>query len=182
MRIIAGKHRGRKIDCPKGDRVRPTSDMLRGAVFNILNNIFDWEETNVLDVFCGTGAVGLEALSRGAQSVCFIDNNSESIKFTELNLTNLGERDNVDVLRSDATKLPEARKQFDLVYLDPPYQKNLEAAVLKSLSGQGWLAEDVEIVIEAALKDEVAIPEGFVKHKEKKYGNSKIIFIKQEDS
>src|SRR5579871_6488550 len=128
MRIIAGKHKGRRIEIGKdaGD-IRPTSDFAREAIFNILAhgthglNGHTFEGQQVLDVFCGTGAFGLEALSRGAAQALFIDQSREALKTARDNAQRLHEETTADFLLADGAKLPLSKRSYSLIFLDPPY-------------------------------------------------------------
>lgn len=178
MRIIAGKHRGRKLESPEGNRVRPTSDMVRGAVFNIMQNITDWENTNVLDVCCGTGAFGIEALSRGAKFAGFIDSHRESLKFTESNLKNLGETSNAAVFAATLEKLPRANMEYDLIFIDPPYNSGLCDIALTELVKHGWVNIDATLVFEMSERESLKLTNLLDVSKEKIYGKTKVIFAK----
>jgi 16S rRNA (guanine966-N2)-methyltransferase len=180
MRIIAGKHKGRRIGLGKEANgiVRPTSDFARQAIFNILthgahgNNGHTFIDKHVLDVFCGTGAFGLEALSRGAQSVTFIDSTREALSVARGNAETIREISNVDFVLADATKLPRARKSYSLAFLDPPYFSNLIAPTIKSLSDNGWLEGDAVIVAERDVKETLTLPDGFETVDTRRYGRA----------
>ena len=176
MRIIAGKYKGRKIEMPKTKDVRPTADMVRGAVFNILNNLIDWEETTIMDLCCGTGSFGIEALSRGAKFVCFIDNNLDSIELTRRNLAKL-EADNCEVIKAAAENLPIARRKYDIIYIDPPYFSGLVVKALKNVKAKEYLNKDSIIIAEMSRKEKFAAPDGFIIKDERDYGNKKIIIL-----
>jgi 16S rRNA (guanine966-N2)-methyltransferase len=178
MRIIAGKHRGRKLESPEGNRVRPTSDMVRGAVFNIMQNITDWENTNVLDVCCGTGAFGIEALSRGAKFAGFIDSHRESLKFTESNLKNLGETSNAAVFAATLEKLPRANMEYDLIFIDPPYNSGLCDVALAELARHGWVNINATLVLEMSERETPKLLHTLDVQKERLYGKTKVIFAK----
>lgn len=186
MRIISGKHKGRRIEFPKeaADIIRPTSEFAREAIFNILThgkhglNGHTFDDKRVLDLFCGTGAFGLEALSRGAKEVTFIDQAREAIATARHNAEKIRELDNVDFLLSDATKLSKARKDYDLVFLDPPYFGKLISPTLQSLKAGGWIAKDGVVVIEHDEKEVVEIPAGFSTVDERRYGRAVIKLLK----
>lgn len=185
MRIISGKHKGRRIELPKqaGNAIRPTSDFAREAIFNILVhgktglNGHTFEGKAVLDVFCGTGALGLEALSRGASHVTFIDNAREAIGAAKYNAERIRETA-VDFMLTDATKLGRARHRYDLVFLDPPYFSNLIIPCLKSLEAGGWLAEDAVIIVEHDAKEDIKLPPGFAAIDTRRYGRAMVELIK----
>lgn len=175
MRIIAGKHRNRIIESPEGKRVRPTSDMTRGAIFNILQNIIDWEETSVLDVCCGTGAFGLEALSRGAKFAGFIDSHRESLKFAEKNIESLKEKENTVVFASTLEKLIKADRKYDLVFIDPPYNEGLIDIAIASLIKHGWLADDALLILEMSEREKPKSIDLLDVSKERQYGKTKVM-------
>ncbi len=176
MRVIAGKYKGRKIECPSGDKIRPSSDMLRGAVFNILQFAVDWENANVLDVCCGTGAFGIEALSRGAKFAGFIDSAREALDVTKHNLMKLNE-DKFETMLHAVENLPAARKQYDVIYIDPPYLVGLVPKALKSLKEKNWIAPKAIILAEVSERDKLVLPDGFKIKDERRYGNSKLLNI-----
>jgi len=186
MRIIAGKHKGRRIELGKnvGDAIRPTSDFAREAIFNILAhgkhglNGHTFEGQRVLDVFCGTGAFGLEALSRGAAEVTFIDKAREAISTVRQNAERFGEIDAVDFVLADASKLSRARKTYSLVFLDPPYFGKLIPPTLLSLHAGGWLDKESLIVIEHDAKEAVELPKDFSVIDERKYGRAMVKLLK----
>lgn len=185
MRIIAGKHRGRRIAMKDDADIRPTSSRTREAVFNILMHASfgrDGESPiigkRVLDIFCGTGGLGLEALSRGASHVTFIDRNPQSLALARENVTNFKEQDNATFIRSDSTQLPPATFPCTVAFADPPYDKGQAAPALKSLKSAGWLEKDAIVILEISTKDLVQLPEGFEQIDERKYGNSRILILR----
>ncbi|MDR3311238.1 MAG: 16S rRNA (guanine(966)-N(2))-methyltransferase RsmD [Oscillospiraceae bacterium] len=132
MRIISGKWRGRKLNTPKNEEVRPTSDMVKESAFNIIQ--FEIEGASVLDLFCGTGQLGLEALSRGAKSCVFTDESPEAIALTLKNTALCGAQDSAEILRREAVAyLKSARRKFDVVFLDPPYDTELLGKTLETI-------------------------------------------------
>ena len=178
MRIIAGKYKGRKVECPPGDKIRPSSDMLRGAVFNILQFAVDWPNANVLDACCGTGAFGIEALSRGAKHVGFLDSSRESLEVTRHNLEKMGiEKTQYDLFLQPVENLSSARAQYDVIYIDPPYHSGIVPKALKALKEKNWIAPGAIILAETSERDKTATPEGFVITEERRYGNSKLLKI-----
>ena len=164
--------------------VRPTSEFARQAIFNILThgrhglNGHTFDGKRVLDVFCGTGAFGLEALSRGAAHVTFIDSAREAIATARYNAQRIREEANVDFLLANATQLAKAKKAYDLIFLDPPYYSKLLAPTLAILSAGGWIAEDGVVVIEHDEKEAVAIPAPFISVDERRYGRAVIELLK----
>lgn len=177
MRITGGLHRSRKLETPKGDAVRPTSDKVRQAVFNMLNSRGVVWDAVVIDAFCGTGALGLESLSQGAAHCTFFDKNKNSVMLCKSNIAALQEEERSKVLFQDATKLrlrPDNAKSATLVFLDPPYHQDLVPQSIKSLIENQWLEEDCFFVIETA-KDESVICDNIEIVNEKIYGDTKII-------
>ncbi|RFP87409.1 16S rRNA (guanine(966)-N(2))-methyltransferase RsmD [Rhodobacteraceae bacterium 63075] len=152
MRIISGRHRGLALaSLGKGDagaHLRPTSDRVRESLFNILMSYGQPADALVLDLFAGTGALGLEALSRGAAHVHYVDKGRKALALIRENLAKAGREGDATVLSCDATRLPPATAACDLVFLDPPYDKALGEKALASALAQGWIAEDALIVWE----------------------------------
>jgi 16S rRNA (guanine966-N2)-methyltransferase len=181
MRIIAGKHKGRKLtDSSYLKSLRPTTDSNRENLFNILTSSkkiketnFELQNCNFLDVFCGTGAVSLEALSRGSQFATLIDINRQHLQIAQQNADLLGEN-NLEYFCFDASKpLVKSIKTHNLVFLDPPYQKNLIKTTLENLEASNWIAQGALIVIEHSKKEVVDLDEDkFLILEERKYGNS----------
>lgn len=163
MRIIAGRHRGRKLTPPSGERVRPTTDRLRESLFNILAHRpeFSFHGARVADLFAGTGALGLEAASRGAAHVVFVENHPASLDLIRENITSLHETGNCRVIAGDARRLPKSEAAFDLVFLDPPYGKDLLPPALLSLVASGWLKSGSLIVAEQGAEEVIEYPDDF---------------------
>ncbi len=177
MRISGGVHRSRTLFTPKSDAVRPTSDKIRQAVFNMLNARGLVEGAVVIDAFCGTGALGLEALSQGAAYCTFFDKNKSSIALCRQNIELLKEEDQSQVYLRDATKmkpLPETIQPATLIFLDPPYRQELISKAVESLYENGWLSDEVYFVIETAKDEIVNCPLINILH-EKFYGDTKIM-------
>jgi 16S rRNA (guanine966-N2)-methyltransferase len=177
MRVIAGNYKGRNIDCPKGDRIRPTSDMVRTAVFNILSTRVDLESAKVLDVFCGTGAYGIEALSRGAEFVGFVDNHRESIEVTKHNINKMHQEKNYKIYGYDAEKLPKADVQYDVILIDPPYKSGFVPKTLLALKNGGWIADGALIIAEEGELEKIEFPAGFEIKLDRRYGNTKVYLL-----
>ena len=180
MRIISGKHRGRWVEAPEGKEVRPTGARTREAIFNILAH-GEYGERGVLqgrvaDIFCGSGAMGLEALSRGASHITFVDKNRVSLEAVEFNVEQFEEVENCKLLRADSSQLPPAAEPYDLIFLDPPYNTGLGFASLKTALAGGWIKKETALVLEQSWKEAVKIPQGLIILDERKYGNSRLIF------
>ena len=181
MRIVSGKYGGRRLEAPKGRDVRPTSDKIRGAVFNSLRSRGAVADAVVLDVFCGTGALGLEALSQGAAQCTFVDKAKESLLATRNNISALGvDSDAVRVLKKDGLKLGACAEDISpatLAFLDPPYHKNLISEVLPMLKDGGWLAEGAVVVCESEKAYCFDLSDMFSVLDERIYGDTKIIVL-----
>jgi len=179
MRIVAGSHRGRRLQVPPGDAVRPTADRAREALFNILAHAAWAEEpvldgARVLDAFCGSGALGLEALSRGAASCVFMDASPAVLECTRQNVATLDEEDRATLLRADALKPPPARTPCTLAFLDPPYGKDCVAPALTALAAAGWFANGAVVVAESDHRDLIETPGGFEVLDERGYGHTRL--------
>jgi 16S rRNA (guanine966-N2)-methyltransferase len=188
MRIVAGRHRGRRLLAPSGERVRPTSDRAREALFNILSHGrlaaegLPFADAVVLDAFAGTGALGLEALSRGAAEAFFIEQDREALAILRQNIAALGEDGRVRVFSGDATRPPRAPSACALVFLDPPYRSGLAAAALGALNAAGWLAPEALAVVELAAREELGPPTGFILLDERVYGAAGLIFLRRGET
>lgn len=187
MRIVAGRHRGRTLLVPEGRSLRPTADRVREAVFNILAHGidgFDFEGIAVIDVFAGTGALGLEAMSRGAAHVTFIDHDHEALNCARKNAAQVGEWRNATLLRLDATRLPPpplaAKAPCALAFLDPPYGEGLAIPALQGLAAKGWLAKDGIAVVEIGAKEDLEPPRGYALLDRRTYGAAQVLFLKFE--
>jgi 16S rRNA (guanine966-N2)-methyltransferase len=179
MRIIAGAFRGRRLASPHGHDVRPTSDRAREALFNILEHGQPpVRGARFLDLFCGTGAVGLEALSRGAVEVLLVESDTEALRVARTNLERLGTPGNVRLLRQDATRLGPAPSAFDIAFLDPPYRSGLTTPALTCLAQRRWLAPGARIVVELASKENLELPEGYELEQERRYGAAKLLLLR----
>jgi 16S rRNA (guanine966-N2)-methyltransferase len=182
VRIVAGRFRGHPLKGPSGQSIRPTSDRLRETLFNVLAHAYGDPVTDarVLDLFAGTGALGLEALSRGARFALFVEEGVEARGLLRTNIEALGVQGATRIFRRDATKLGPVKPQerFDLVLLDPPYGKGLAEAALASARAGGWLKPDALCVVEEAGDVEVTIPEGFELVEARAYGEAQLIFAR----
>ncbi len=177
MRIIAGAFRGRALaSVGKGDagaHLRPTTDRVRESLFSVLTHLDVIEDAQVLDLFAGTGALGLEALSRGASHVTFVDDGrvAQGLIIKNINLTD--SRDHTTLIRRDATRLgPNPGAPCGLIFLDPPYGKGMGARALAAALEGGWVADDALIVWEESAP--MPTPEGFTLHDARKYGDTHI--------
>lgn len=186
MRIVAGKHRGRTLESPLGGAVRPTSDRARESLFNILEHgklasggLSPVRGARVLDAFCGTGALGLEALSRGATAAVFLDLDAAALKLARTNAKTLGETERAQFITADAQRPPRADAPCTLVFLDPPYGEGLAGPALLALADGGWFAPGAIVIVETAHQDNVSAPEGFTTADERRYGKAKLTFLRR---
>jgi 16S rRNA (guanine966-N2)-methyltransferase len=181
MRIVGGRFRGRTLGAPKSQAIRPTADRLREALFNILTHAYDDPVggARVLDLFAGTGALGLEAASRGAGFVLFVDDGAEARALIRGNVEMLGFGGSSKVYRRDATKLGPVSplEPFSLAFLDPPYGKGLAEHALASARDGGWLTPDALIVVEEAV-DAFNAPEGFEELERRDYDDTEFVFLR----
>jgi 16S rRNA (guanine966-N2)-methyltransferase len=183
LRIIGGVWRGRKIPVARADDLRPTNERAREAIFNRLMHAQETLGVNlvgarVADLFAGTGALGLEALSRGAAAAVFVERDRASCKQIEVALATLGAEDRADVLNADATALPPATRACDIVLMDPPYADDVIGTTLKSLQSRGWLTPEALIVIESEKAGALTPPAGFTLLDQRHYGRALISFVK----
>jgi 16S rRNA (guanine966-N2)-methyltransferase len=180
MRIVGGRFRGKKLLAPTHEGTRPTSDRTRETIFNILlhNPAFGPHvliNKNVLDVFAGTGALGLEAYSRGAQSVTFIENDSRSKEVLKSNLINL-KLLSTAILSINALSLGNSTTSYDLIFLDPPYHKGMVLPTLQALHKGGWFKVQAVIVIEVAKEEILELPAFLSLVTERVSGAARILF------
>jgi 16S rRNA (guanine966-N2)-methyltransferase len=182
MRVVGGRLRGRTLAAPKSKAVRPTADRLRESLFNILVHAFGdpVNGARVLDLFAGTGALGIEALSRGAAFALFIDEGAEARALLRENVAALGLGGTSRIFRRDATKLGPAHPvaAFSLAFLDPPYGQGLAAAALASARAGGWFTPNALVIVEEAAKAQFAAPEGFNEIDRRRYDDTEFVFLR----
>jgi 16S rRNA (guanine966-N2)-methyltransferase len=179
LRIIAGRHRGRRIETPTGLATRPTSDRAREALFAILEHGEPrLRGARFLDLFSGSGAVALEAVSRGAASALCIDQASDAVAAIRCNITALGEEERVAVTRADACRLGVGPDRFDIAFLDPPYGSGLAVPALVALVDQGWLSSRARLAVEIAQRETFALPPGLVAEDERRYGAARLLLLR----
>lgn len=184
MRVISGKARGLKLNTPKNEDVRPTTDRVKESLFNIINGyIIDGD---VLDLFAGTGSLGIECLSRGANKCVFVDVNKTSIDIVKSNIKKARVEDNAEILNIDYKSAIERVKnknyKFDIIFMDPPYYENMFIDALKKIDESDILKDDGIIVVEHDTKQK--FPESIgklIKDRSKKYGNTTLTFYCMED-
>lgn len=180
MRIIAGTYRGTVLaDVGSGDaeaHLRPTSDRVRESLFSMLTHLDVVHGARVLDLFAGTGALGLEALSRGAQDVLFVENGRVAQKLIAQNIEKLDAKAQAHIMRNDATALGAwIMEPFDLVFLDPPYGKGMGQRALSAARAGGWLAQGAVVVWEE--RTAMHAPEGFSRTDKRKYGDTHVTLL-----
>ncbi|MGE5157669.1 MAG: 16S rRNA (guanine(966)-N(2))-methyltransferase RsmD [Gemmatimonas sp.] len=182
MRVVGGRLRGRNLASPASREIRPTADRLRESVFNILIHAYGdpVSGARVLDLFAGTGALGIEAVSRGAAFVLFVDNGTEARALLRNNVEALGLGGVTKVFRRDATDLGPAHpvEPFSLVFLDPPYGKGLAEKALASLRDGGWLAPGALLVVEEAKAAGFTAPQGFEELERRAYDDTEFVFLR----
>ncbi|HKR20785.1 MAG TPA: 16S rRNA (guanine(966)-N(2))-methyltransferase RsmD [Stellaceae bacterium] len=183
LRIIAGRHRGLKLTPLSGGNVRPTAGRAREAIFNILAHAAfaprpAYEDAIVLDAFAGTGALGLEALSRGARFVSFMERDRAARGVLTANVAALAAAPQTAVLAADALRPPRASAPASLVFLDPPYAEDWASPALTALAAAGWLLPEAIAVVELAAKRDFIPSADFVPLDERRYGAAKIVFLR----
>lgn len=183
MRVIAGSARSLKLKTPAGMSVRPTTDRIKETLFNILSpNVYG---STFLDMFCGSGAIGIEALSRGAEKAVFIDDSKVSIQYTNDNLRFTKLDTKAEVLRCDARFSADTLKSrglvFDIIFLDPPYDKEYEKTVLEQASFCDILKDDGIVIVESGVSTEFNYVSkcGLEIYREKIYGSNKHVFLRK---
>jgi 16S rRNA (guanine966-N2)-methyltransferase len=181
MRIVGGRLRGRAIVAPKSDAIRPTADRLRETLFNILVHAYSDPVTGarVLDLFAGTGALGLEASSRAAAFVLFVDDGADARALLRANVEALGLGGVTRIFRRDATKLGPVHPldPFGLVFLDPPYGQGLAEQALAAARDGGWLLPQALVVVEEAASAKFTAPAGYQELERRSYGDTELIFL-----
>src|SRR4051794_24310232 len=181
MRVVGGRLKGRTLASPASRDIRPTADRLRESLFNILVHAYGnpIEGARVLDLFAGTGALGLEAISRGAAFALFVDDGAEARALLRANVEALGLGGVTRIFRRDATRLGAAHpvEPFSLVFLDPPYGKGLAAPALVSAREGGWLGPDATIVVEESADAQFSAPEGFTERERRRYDDTEFVFL-----
>ena len=183
MRVVGGRLRGRNLATPKSQAIRPTADRLRESLFNILTHGYGnaLVDARVLDLFAGTGALGIEASSRGAAFVLFVDDGAEARALLRENVETLGLGGITRIFRRDATQLGPVHplEPFSVVFLDPPYEKGLAELALASARDGGWLVEGALAVVEESTAAKFAAPEGYTEIERRDYGESELIFLRR---
>ena len=182
MRVVGGRLKGRNLVSPSSREIRPTADRLRESLFNILIHAYGnpVDGARVLDLFAGTGALGIEAISRGAKFALFVDNGTEARALLRANVEALGLGGVTKVFRRDATNLGPAHpvEPFSLAFLDPPYGKGLAEKALASLRDGGWLTPGAMLVVEEAKAARVVAPEGYQELERRAYDDTEFVLLR----
>lgn len=182
MRVSGGRFGGRTLKGPSSDAIRPTSDKLRQAMFNILAHAYGdpAADARVLDLFAGTGALGIEALSRGAAFALFVDESAAARAIIRENVEAFQLTGVTKLFRRDAAKLGPLEKfsPFSLVFCDPPYGKGLAEKSLASARAGGWLAEGALLIVEESVDAKFAAPKGFTELERRAYDDTEIVFLR----
>ncbi|MEY3704341.1 MAG: rRNA ((966)-N(2))-methyltransferase RsmD [Pseudomonadota bacterium] len=177
MRIISGEWRGRPLVAPKGDATRPTADRTREALFSMLvSRLGGLEDLSVADLFAGSGALGLEALSRGAAHCLFVEQDRAAIDALKTNIAKLGAT-GADVRQGSVLSLPPAPQPLDLIMMDPPYQSGAGAVALDKLKRLGWIGPVTLISIETSRKETIAV-DGFDIEAQRDYGKARLTLLR----
>jgi 16S rRNA (guanine966-N2)-methyltransferase len=183
MRVVGGKFGGTPLAVPKGRGTRPTSDRTREAMFSILmaRPSLDLDGARIVDLFAGTGALGLEALSRGAGFCLFVESEAGPRGVIRSNCEACGVIGLSKIYRRDATRLgprpASAGPAFDVVFADPPYGKQMAEAALRALIEGDWLAPAALVIVEEDKRSHFVAPEGYVEHDRRQYGDTELVFL-----
>lgn len=188
LRVIAGTVRGRRLVAPPGDEIRPTKGIVREAMFSALDARGAIADAVVLDLYAGTGALGLEAISRGAARAVFVELDRRALDAIEINREHTGFEGEARVVRADVGSFlaasPPAEAPFDLVFADPPYDVTTEEieALLAALGDPGWLSPGATVSLERSIGSAVILPEGFRTRWERSFGDTLVLFVEASGS
>jgi len=178
MRIVAGEWRGRKLVTPKGDATRPTADRTRETLFSMLvSRLGSFEQLSVADLFAGSGALGLEALSRGAAHCLFVDEDPAAIKAIRTNIDALDCRSRTSVQQGSVLRLGALKQPIDLILIDPPYYTGAGAVALDRLLRLAWIGEATWMAVETAHDEDVDV-DGLVVETERRVGRAKLTLLR----
>lgn len=179
MRVIAGEWRGRNITAPKGETTRPTADRTRETLFNMLTSrLGDFEGLRVADLFAGSGALGIEALSRGAAHCLFVEHDQDAVKAIRRNIEAFDARSRTDVQAGSVMTLGPAKEPHDLILLDPPYETGAASVALDRLKRLGWIGDATLIAVETSARETVAV-KGLELVKDRKVGKAKLHLLRR---
>ncbi len=178
MRIISGHWRSRTLKTPKGDTTRPTADRTREALFSMLiSRIGSFEDLRILDLFAGSGALGLEALSRGGAHCSFVEQDPSALKALENNIETLNTKDKAHIKPSSVLTLGKAPHPFDIIFLDPPYQTGAATIALEKLKRCNWISPTAWISVETERNEQIS-PKGYTVENERNIGKAKITLLR----
>ena len=182
MRIVGGSRRGRRLKAPDGRKLRPTSERVREALFNIIGHRDFGPRplagARVIDLFAGTGALGLEALSRGAKQLTAVESDSVALACLRENTRTLDFDNKARVIQGDATNLPKATEPCAYAFLDPPYRGGKAERALASLRAQGWLTNHAIVVAETSVREKLQTPEGYDEIERRRYGATEMVILR----
>lgn len=177
MRIVAGEWRGRKLVAPKGDGTRPTADRTRETLFNMLaSRLGSFNDLKIADLFAGSGALGIEAMSRGAAHCLFVEQEEAALKAIRENVDTLDARARVDIRAGSVMSLGPAKQSYDLILLDPPYYSGAAIVALDRLQRLGWIEDRTWIAVETAFNEDVIV-QGLAIETERKVGRAKLTLL-----
>lgn len=180
MRVIAGEWRGRKLLAPKGDATRPTADRTRETLFSMLaSRLGSFDGLYVADLFAGSGALGIEALSRGAAQCLFAEQDRDALDVLRSNLGSLGATPRADVRAGSVMGLGPAKRSYDLLMFDAPYGTGAASVALDKMNRLGWVGDDSWVVIETADKEAVEIA-GFSADADRKVGKARLTLLRRD--
>ena len=182
MRVISGQYRGKKLLAADEEITRPTSDRAKEGLFNILNNYLlknskSWQEIFFCDVFAGSGAIGIEAVSRGTKNVFLFENNRLALKMIRENSKGMP----VQIIKTDARFPPSAKNKMDIIFFDAPYGKGLWQKSLEAFYKQGWIDSETLVIVEIDKKIKEEIPSSFICTREQEYGRNLFLFLQLGD-
>lgn len=180
MRIIAGTHRSRRLEVPESDDIRPTTDKAREALFSMLTHALgSWDGARIVDACCGSGALGLEAISRGAAFAVLIDSSAQALSLARRNAEGLKEQGKCRFLATSVLNPPQADEPCDVILMDAPYNKGLSEAGLTALTQAGWAGSAALAVIEVARDESFTPPAGWRFLREKEHGPARLILLER---
>lgn len=180
MRIISGEWRSRPLVAPRGDTTRPTADRTRETLFSMLaSRLGSFEELAILDLFAGSGALGLEALSRGAAHCTFVEQDRAALDALETNIAKLGAKQQCDIRRGSALMLGPAARAYDVILMDPPYATGAGSVALDKLGRLGWFAPSAWISVETGNKEDVEV-KGFTVDSVRNIGKARLTLLRPE--
>lgn len=183
MRVIAGKYKGRRLETVADNSVRPATDKVKGAIFNVLQSRVNWTLANVLDLYAGSGSVGIEALSRGAQKCIFVEKSRNALQFLKSNIESIGASGEASVVYGDVDMfIDSSRVKFDVVFADPPYALEALKDIPNKIFEKNMITEDGYLIIEHPTRYEFAQNSLWDVVVQKVYGNTSVSFFQRRKS